>query len=134
MLGLQVMVHSLEAHTRICCQMEAMAGSMEATLDARLTRLAAFMERHLLTYRPRVRRKGVARSRSSESSSQPGHRAKESAKRNGRNSFDIRSLSTRQGEQDDSPVGAPAHEWQLHASVQDCCAVAPRAQDTPAND
>ncbi|KAK9814030.1 hypothetical protein WJX73_009617 [Symbiochloris irregularis] len=100
---MQVMVNSLEAHTRICCQMEAMAGSMESTLDARLTRLAAFMERHLNIYRPKVRRKGVARSRSSESSQRPSQMVKDAAKRNGRNSFDIRSLSTRQGEGDDSP-------------------------------
>lgn len=61
---MQIMTDNLEAHTRICCQMEAIAGSMEATLDARLTRLAAFMERRLEAARPR---KGRARSRSTDS-------------------------------------------------------------------
>ena len=59
------MTDNLESHTRICCQMEAIAGSVESTLDARLTRLAAFMERRLDMCRPRTR--AVGRSRSTDS-------------------------------------------------------------------
>lgn len=83
------MTDNLEAHTRICCQMEAIAGSMETTLDARLTRLAAFMERRIDASRPRVR-SAIGRSRSTDS-----HQTYTGRRRGPRTSLDNSNLRAR---------------------------------------